>query len=110
MALDGERELLGAHAEAVIGDLDAVDPAGLDGYRDAGRPGIERVFNEFTGGGGGAFRRGGSLGIAGGERACCRLRARASGLADLEGRNGFWQRWPGWGCGRWCWCGTARRT
>ena len=46
---DGEGEFVGGHAESVIGDLDTVDAAAGNGDRDAGRAGVERVFNEFAG-------------------------------------------------------------
>ena len=52
VALDGEREILGAHAAAVVDDADEPPPALLDGDVDARRAGVERVLDELLHGGG----------------------------------------------------------
>ena len=50
MALDRQREVVGAHAAAVIGNADETAPAGLDDDIDARGAGIERVLDELLDG------------------------------------------------------------
>ena len=47
MALDGERQLIGRDADAVIDDLDARDAAAGQNDLDTGGAGIQRVLNQF---------------------------------------------------------------
>jgi len=47
MALDGERQLLGRDAAAVVRDLDQPEAALADGHADAGRARVERVLEQF---------------------------------------------------------------
>ena len=42
-----EGEFLGRHADAVVGDLDAVDPAAIQRHDDPRAAGIERVLHQF---------------------------------------------------------------
>ena len=60
--LDGEREVVRAHAPAVVDDADQPSPAGLDGDLDAARAGVERVLDQFLDGGGRALHH-----LAGGD-------------------------------------------
>ena len=50
MALDGEREVAGVHAVAVVDDADQLSPARLDRYLDPPRAGIERVLDQLLDG------------------------------------------------------------
>ena len=47
MAFEAKQRVVAAHAGAVIGHADEAAPAGLDFHRDARRPGVERIFNQF---------------------------------------------------------------
>ncbi len=47
MALDGEVEVLAAHAQAVIDDADQLFAARLDGDVDPARAGVERVLDQL---------------------------------------------------------------
>jgi hypothetical protein len=55
VALDAEREFPRGHADAVVGDFQAVDAAAVEADSDAGGAGVERVFDKFLGGRGGSF-------------------------------------------------------
>ena len=66
--LDGPPDLGLGHADAVVGDDDAVGAAGLDGDVDAGRVGVEGVFDQLLDDGGGPLDH-----LAGGD-AVARLR------------------------------------
>ena len=47
MALDRQREIVGVHAGAVVGDADQRPPAGFDRHVDAPRAGVERVLDQL---------------------------------------------------------------
>ncbi len=47
MPLDGERQIGGTHAAAVVGDADQREPAGRRHHLDVGGAGIERVLDQL---------------------------------------------------------------
>ena len=49
MALHGQGQILGAHAAAVIGDVDALDTAAIDQGDDAAGTGIQPTKPSVTG-------------------------------------------------------------
>ena len=53
MTLDGEVEIIGAHAATVVDDADQPPPARLDCDLDMARAGVERVLDKLLRGGGG---------------------------------------------------------
>ena len=80
VALHGEREVIAGHARTVIGDLNAVHPASYEGDGDAGGAGVDRVFNQFAGGGGGPLDN-----LTGGDAVDGNLRQQA----DAAGGHGY---------------------
>ncbi len=64
MARQGQRQLLGRDAAAVVGDGDAFDAAFLQPHGDLGGAGVEGVFQQFLDHGGGPLHHlaGGDLG------------------------------------------------
>ena len=72
MAQHRERQLVGVHAGAVVGHLDAVDAAAVERDGDAGGAGVERVLDQLL------HRRRGPLDhLAGGDAVDRRLRQQA---------------------------------
>ncbi len=47
MALEGEQRVVAAHAAAVVHDVDAPLPAGLDLAAEALSPGVERILDQL---------------------------------------------------------------
>ncbi len=47
MALDRERQIVGAHAGAVVGDADELEAAAGGGHVDAARPGVDGVLHQL---------------------------------------------------------------
>ena len=62
VALDGEGEVIGVHAATVVGNADQRTTGRFDAHRDAARPGVDRVLDQFLDGGGGALHH-----LAGGD-------------------------------------------
>ena len=51
MPLDGDRQLLGTHAVAIVLDHQTRQPAALDAHADRPRTRIQRILNQLLGGG-----------------------------------------------------------
>ncbi len=78
MPLDRHRQLIGAHAVAIVLDHQARQPAAFDAHAHRPGAGIQSVFNQFLGRGRGPLNH-----LAGGN-AVHRLRRQP---ADLSGRG-----------------------